>query len=167
MATHKQRVFKFDLRAKKITEVGKGAIGVIMLTTRPYPLEDAAEVSSYFRGIYNADLHRLLVPQDQDVEQVKGGSATISAARLKLGGLAYNSWPTEEAKGGSVSVSAARLKLGGLAYKSWPTEEAKGGSVAVVAGRLTVVLQKYPLWPTEEAKGGPITVNAARLIPKP
>lgn len=162
MATHNQRVFKFDLRSQRITEVGKGAIGVIIVTTKPYPFDDSNDVNASTDGITGVNFRRLLWVVEPATEIVQVPSPTISAARLRLEGTAYTGWPQERATPAPPVINEARL-VKVLRPYSVETETASVPSPTIPAARLVIVLRFYTSWPQETASTLGPTISAARF----
>lgn len=164
MATHNQRVFKFDLRAKKITEVGKGAVGVIILTSKPYAVEDEEQAQAtpaeFVQATYRTILHRF----SQDENAVS--SVTLANMALKQVGGDYRNWP-QEAAGSSVQFYAVRLVSTLRSYTNWPVEKAAAQGATLATVTLKRVIITYPHWPTESASATAMTLAAVRLTPSP
>lgn len=159
MATHNQRVFKFDLRAKKITEVGKGAIGVIMLTTKPYAVEDQYVIQAHTPGNLTASL-KILLHKAAAGDSYVASSPTIYSAYTRLVTSNYQV-PLEAITAAGPVVSSALLYSTLKKYTATSTVFA--GGPAVISGVITRVLVYYTNWPRENATAASPAIASARI----
>jgi len=167
MATHKQRVFKFDLRAKKITEVGKGAIGVIMLTSKPYSVEDSASYLATAPGVYGGNLKYVLRRAEAPLEKPLATGPSIASAELRIASGKYNTWPQDRFTAQGPAVISATLRIASGKYNTWPQDRFTAQGPAVASAELKRILVHNTTWPQDRFGAQGPAIASAQLIPKP